>query len=370
MKVQIPYAANSRNGFYWPDSDQKYLEVMSVKRNSPTNFEDIYQGRPGHREGSIFLKDDLDAFYVAPENLTLGLNAADVAAFVKKGHCTIQAWDTAFSTTLQSAHTVCTTGLLVPCNSYHRGEDPLLLGECESHFDVLLLEVLRKRYDWGDLVSAFKTQHMKWRPEQIILEKKASGISLFQAMKNSNLPILTVTPTDSKGARATNSIQTKTAGSVQGWFRQHRVLRPHDEIAPWIAPWLAEMKDFSGNDDASSDQVDATVHLVTRAITMGAGMAFLPSGWSPERSALPASYSDPMRNLQRFGAVQDPRSAMLNVIGMLPDLVNDPFDGTCGRCDYFKQSICGVHKRHVTALDGCGDFYDAGLAAAERSGQA
>lgn len=357
MKIQLPYGDNSRNGFYWPESAQKRKEVLSVKRNSPSNFEDVYQGRPGGREGSIFLADDLNCYYVPPENLHLGVPIQSVDAFVRKGHCVLQAWDTAFSTSLQSAHTVCATGLLVPCNSYHRGEDPALLGECESHFDVLLLEILRKRMDWGDLVTAFKEQYMKWRPEQIILEKKASGISLFQSMQNSGLPILAVQPADSKGARATNTVQTKSAGSVQGWFRQHRVLRPEHETL-WTPKWLAEMKDFSGADDSSSDQVDATVHLITRAIIMGAGMAFLPSGWTPERSALPNTFNDPLKTMQKFGNFTDPRLHSLGLIGMMPSFSIDPFDGMCGRCAHFKVSRCAIHNHSVTSMDSCAEFLD------------
>lgn len=360
MRILLPYAKNTLNGFYWPESDQKYKEVLSVRRNSPANFEDIYQGRPGQREGSIFLAADLNAFYTPPEGLEIGIKNPAVATFLKKCHGVLQAWDTAFSTTLQSAYTVCATGALIPCNDYHRGEDPALLGPCESHFDVLLLEIMRKKLDWGDLTTAFKEQYIKWSPDNIILEKKASGISLFQAMESSGLPILAVNPSESKGARATNSVGLKTAGSVQGWFRQHRVLRPL--TAPWIPKWLAEMKDFSGADDASSDQVDATVHLVTRAILMGAGMAFLPSGWTPERSAMPANLTDPIKGLSRFGGIIDPRQQMLNVIAALPSMTEDPFYGQCGRCLHFdpQTALCEIQKRRVLALDSCGEYLDAG----------
>ena len=105
-QIKVLYATNVSQhplGFYWPSSDQKRSEVLAVKRNSPSDFESVYQCRPGQREGSIFLADDLNAFYEAPLGLSLGINSPDVAEFVKrcKG-IIIQGWDTAFSTTNQS----------------------------------------------------------------------------------------------------------------------------------------------------------------------------------------------------------------------------------------------------------------------------
>ena len=344
-------------GFFWPDSTQKRQEVLSVKRNSPADFEATYQGRPGQREGSIFLSADLDNFYIPPADLLLGIASPAVKSFTSNGQGIYQAWDTAFSTSSQSAHTVCVTGLFVPCDKYHCNEDANLLGPCDFHFDVILLNVFRERLDWGGLTAAFKTQYNIWRPEQVIIEKKASGISLIQSM-SATYPIEPIGTSVGKGARAVNSVDLKTAGSVQGWFRQHRVLVPDPTYAPWVEKWRTEMKDFSGADDASSDQVDATVHLITRAIIMGSSMAVLPSNWTPERSILPQRAAEFAR--QDLTAPTDPRAQLLTAIGLLPDISEDPYYGTCARCSRFERNNhCAYHNRSVVAFDSCEHYDDA-----------
>jgi predicted phage terminase large subunit-like protein len=358
----MPYGIDPKGmGFYWPESEQKRSEVLIIKRSSPDVFEATYQCRPGSRQGSIFLADDLDSFYqclvrgvqFSPSELALGMPSPYVRDFVSQGHCVLQAWDTAFSTSLQAAHTVCVTALIVPCQAYHRGENPAIVGPCDYHFDVLILDVFRRRVDWGGLVNAAKTLYQLWRPQEVLIEKKASGISLIQSLESSGIPIVPMPATASKGARAVNSVTLKTAGSVQGWFRQHRVLSP--TYAPWLEAWRTELKDFSGNDDASSDQVDATVHLVTRAIIMGSGMVHLPADWAPERSQLPG-YLAASQSSQPLAT--DPRALMLSAIGDLVNQSEDPYWGTCARCVHDGQKFCTIQGRRMLALDSCDSYAD------------
>ena len=366
--LKLRYAPDSTGfGFFWPESEQKLKEALTVRRASPADFEATYQCRPGQRTGNIFLAQDLEYYFKPPAHLELGIQSPAVAEFIRNGHGVFQAWDTAFSTTSQSAHTVCVTGLFVPCDQYHCGEDPAILGPCEHHFDVLILHVFRERIDWGGLISAVKTLYYRWRPQEIIIEKKASGISLIQALQSSDLPIIGVGATDSKGARALNSVGVQSAGSVQGWFRQHRCMvpayttqLPPPELA-WLPVWMAEMKDFSGADDASSDQVDATVHLVTRAIMMGAGMAVLPSDWSPERSALPQRDA---ANAFTPEGLSDPRLNDLLFIADLPNNVENPFFGTCSNCTHNGVTFCPIQKRRMLALDSC-EYYENARDASE-----
>jgi predicted phage terminase large subunit-like protein len=359
--MRIPYAFDeSGHGFFWVESKQKLEEALSVRRNAPAEFEAVYQGRPGLREGSIFLEDDLNAFFDVPfplDEFAIGMGSPFVAEFVKRGHAIGQAWDTAFSTSSQAAHSVCVTGLFIPCNDYHRGENPELVGQCDYHFDVLILNVFRRKLDWGALVGAVKTQYYLWRPFEVVIEKKASGQSLIQNFNSSSIPIIGVGATDSKGDRALNSVGIKSAGSVQGWFRQHRVRTPR--WAPWLEKWKAEMKDFSGADDSSSDQVDATVHLVTRAIMMGATMAVLPTDWKPEYSAIANAYSDAGK--PDLSMISDPRAAMIMAFDMLPSLVEDPYQGTCSRCAHDGANFCKIMGRRMLAVDSCPSFIDKGL---------
>ena len=362
-KYKIIYAPDDAGyGFFWVESAQKLQEALSVRRNAPADFEAVYQGRPGQREGSIFLEADLAAFYnpgFSVNEFILGVASPNVSKFLQHGHMVLQAWDTAFSTSSQAAHSVCVTGLLVPCQEYHRGEDPALVGPCEYHFDVLILDVFRKRLDWGDLVNGVKRQYVLWMPTQVIIEKKASGQSLIQNFSATSIPILGVGAKDSKSDRALNSVTTKTAGSVQGWFRQHRVRTPIE--APWLEKWKAEMKDFSGAEDSSSDQVDATVHLVTQAIMLGATQAVLPTDWKPEYSAVSNVYSD--AGAPDISRVQDSRLGILMALDQLSSLSEDPFQGMCARCTHEGDQAagCKIMGRRMLPFDSCPSFIEKGL---------
>lgn len=362
--LRIPFGYDDA-GFYWPSSPQKRAELMSVKAGSPSDYESTYQCRPGKREGAIFLDDDR-TFYDAPVGLPGGIINPDVKTFCSRGYRIIQAWDTAFSQTKGSAYTACVTALLVPCSKWHRdeGQNFLVWGPCEHHFDVYVLDVFREKLDWGDLNEAFRMMYSKWRPEKIIIEKRASGISLFQQFASSDLPIHGVEAKEGKRARA---ISGTIAGSAQGWFRRHRVAFP--VAANWLDAYWTEMKDFTGEDGNISDQVDASVHLITDAINTSSVASMLPTDWSPERiENLPmlmfAEQQKEMMSAARMmnGAI-DPRHQQLVMIGEMPNMGVNPFAGTCGYCVHshvkgLSPGWCEVQNRNVIAFDSCVAYDD------------
>ena len=347
IRLQVHYGKDPA-GFYWPDSEQKRREILAIRQGAPAIFEATYQGRPGQREGSIFMENDF-SYYEAPPSLQAGRLSVAVTAFIKNGHCVLQAWDTAMSTSNQSARSVCVTGMLVACDQYHRGEDPRYLGPCEHHYDVYILDVFRDRLRIQDLINKVKVQYGMWAPELVLVEDRSTGIPLIQMFESSGIPIEGVsTGNKSKSARALNTVDARGSLSVQGHFQQHRVRFPSE--ATWLASYKAELKDFSGEDDAASDQVDATVYLVTKAILMGASGALLPTGWSPDRPGdigeedVPNNSSD---------------AQFLTWLGGLGDS-EDIFGSTCGRCAAFVKDTrwCRVHKRPSIALDSC-EFWRA-----------
>ena len=356
IKLKVRYGFDPEgNGeaFFWPESPTKRKESQAVRRASPAEFESVYQCAPGQREGSIFLEKDF-CYYDQPLGLHLGIQANDVRKFCSGGHAIFQAWDTAFSATSESAYTAGITGLFLPCSQYHCQEDPKIMGDCESHFDVIILDVFREKLEAGDLggkglISAVRTQHMKWLPELVIIEKKASGIGLVQTLPSMNIPVLGVSAQEGKRARAIRTIDG--AGSAQGWFKLHRVLFP--KYAAWLQPLKTELKDFTGDESATTDQVDAIVHLIVHAIQIGSKMAMLPTGWSPDRTE-PMAAMDAIRdaNLEPM----DDRAAFLATLGELPIMSTDPFESTCSHCMNFSNSFCKLHQRKVTAFDLCTEF--------------
>ncbi len=354
MKLKISYGIDPDghgNAFFWPSSPAKRAELLSVKRNHPAAYESVYQCRPGQRQGSIFLASDF-AYYVPPPKLELGVAQSSIAEFLSRFHMIAAAYDTAYESTRDSDPTVGIAAGFLFCDKYHCGEDPVLIGECEPHLDVYILDLYREYIPWGELVQSIRKFHHKWYPQIHVIERRASGISLYQTLPSMGINIEGVNSVESKLSRAISGTE---AGSVQGWFRQHRVRLPHG--APWVEPYIMEMKDFTGDDDSADDQVDATVHLINYAIQNGAGMALMPSSWAPE--LVDAMLAEQAARPMIEPALASQRS-VLEYIHMLPEYNNDPFYGTCGRCQRQTNNFCNYQHRLVSALDGCDNFTPQG----------
>lgn len=336
--------------FYWPSSQSKRKELLSVKRNNPSVYESVYQCRPGQRQGSIFLESDF-AYYQQPAGLNMGVANPEVSAWLQQFHMIVAAWDTAFEATSEADHTVGIMAGLLSCEKYHNGEDPVIYGPCEPHLDVYLLDLLREKLDWGNLVARFRSFNRKWNPVVNVVEKRGTGISLYQSMPAVGIAVEGVQVTEGKRARAVDGTE---AGSVQGWYRQHRVRLPLD--AEWTEAYRTEMKDFTGQDDSADDQVDTSVHLINYAIQIGTGIALMPSGWSPEGVDAEFKAADEYPDFSGTTVGQLRRAEMLAWITMAPSVHEDPFYYTCTNCSHNLSGYCEVQKRRVASLDSCGEF--------------
>lgn len=324
-----------KQGFFWPAMDTKRKEYFSVKRLTPAIAESVYQCRPGKREGGVF--DGANFRYISP--------SPDREWIMRQGGTIFQAWDTATGETEKSDYSVCITGGLVPCNKYHHGEDPLLYGECEQHMDVYILDVWRENKKFGDLLYAVREMYGKYKPSQIVMEKKSSGTQLIQSLLKIGIPIVGVNPgNEGKRARAVNGVGTGT-GSVQGWFTLGRVIFP--ESAEWLTVLEEELKDFTGDGSGNDDQVDAIVYLIIAAIERGSGGAIMPTD------------TEAVVNKAESGMSV---SAMGDALGSLLDLAGgyDPFEGRCGRCKHFDKGRCKLTNRRVSQLHGCEEYEGVG----------
>ena len=330
-------------GFYWVGSAQKRQEALSTRRNAPMQFEAVYQCRPGARSGSVFLASDI-AYYDPP---------LDWESFRARGDFVAQSWDTGGSARTTADYSVGLTANFVPCNHYHCGEDPGLLGPCEPHFDVYIMNVFRDRKDFGDLLPTVRAEAQIWRPSVVLIEDKSSGAQLLQTLPD--LPVEAVKPGNlSKRARAVTS---NGAASVQGWMRMHRVYFP--EGLEFTEPLRRELLNFTGAEGDTDDQVDALVYLILYAISQGGGGAKLPT--DSEKQMEQAA--------QQSRAEDAFRARGLANAGILEALMTgqsfDPFQTSCGRCTSFDQGPqrCLRHDRKTFALNTCGEFNpsDGGL---------
>lgn len=355
MKLKVNYGKDTEgngNAFFWPSSPAKRSELLSVKRNHPAAYESVYQCRPGQRQGSIFLESDF-AYYKPPSKLELGVAQSSILEFISKFQMVAAAYDTAYGEdSRDSDPTVGIAAGFLYCDKYHRGEDELIIGPCEPHFDVYLFDLFREELSWGDLIGAIRKFHHKWYPHVHVVEQKASGISAIQTLPSMGITVEGVKSIESKLARAISGTE---AGSTQGWFRQHRVRLPLG--APWVDAYIREMKDFTGDDDSSDDQVDATVHLVNYGIQNGSGMAMLPSSWAPELVDAMLTEQAARPNIEPAFMSQ---RTIVDFIQMLPDYHADPFYGMCGRCVRCNNNFCSYQKRPVSALDSCDNFTPQG----------
>jgi predicted phage terminase large subunit-like protein len=369
-----------KQGFFWPASEQKRLDYFEVKRLRPAEAESVYQCRPGARTGSVFVDADF-RYYRAPGGIELGMRSPAIRTFVEgSGGVVAQGWDTGITATSQSDYTACVTVLLVPCFEYHRGEDPEMVGACDAHFDVYVLEVWKAKVEIGDLVAAIREGHQKWRPRIVLIEKKANGTPAMQALANSSIPMEGVTPVESKRDRAVNG--GGGAGSVQGWFRSGRVMFPQLEsefdnavFLSWLPDFIRELKDFTGEKGGRDDQVDAMVHVVGWAIREGGANSEFPVEWQTPAAVdiqmnpgVGHNGGPPMgmgfshaEALGHFIAAEEQAFD----VGRLLDhgLVDNPFDGMCGTCRQFAkaQNMCGRFRHRVGAVHPACPEYDDGF---------
>lgn len=363
--IKYPYGNDpTGQGFFWPEMPEKRAEWLGTKRNSPTVAEAVYQCRPGARENAVFLESDF-AYYQAPDGLHQGISHPEVAKFCARGAMVVQGWDTSMSARSDADYSVCVTALMMPSDSYHRDENPQLMGECEAHYVVMILDVFRARLDIGDLVKNGREQFVKWQPNMVVIERKAHGSALMSALENSGIPMEGVDPVDSKRERTVTAIG-QAAGSVQGWFRLHRVRVPTGlpEEVDWVPDFRRELKDFSGQKGGKDDQVDATVLVVSYGIREGGSGVTFATGWQ-----------DPDQVDKSMAASQDPAAdfwaGIQDETGM-----EDPFGGMCGRCANYTSpmrglenvnprkpnepsSFCRKWRAHKAAIDTCHDFTSA-----------
>lgn len=352
----------SGQGFFCPEMHQKRIDYFALKMLRPSEAEAVYQCRPGAKTGSIFVEKDF-RYFEAPAGLEVGVGAPTVVKWLQeKGAYIAQGWDTAISAASYSDRSACVTIAMVPCEQFHRDLEAITIGHCDQHYDVYLLDVFRDRLEIGDLILEVRRQAMKWNPEKIIVEKKASGASVIQALANTGLPIEGVVPQENKRDRAING--GAGAGSVQGWFRAGRVLFPRFsnggayEFAGFLPPLVRELKDFTGEKGATDDQVDALVHVVGYAIREGSSGVRFPDGWRTVEDVDARMMDAPFGMAASFDVFQALDPGRQKEDGVL----FDPFRETCSHCIKFNRAYCTQHKRPVTGINPACPTFDDGTA--------
>lgn len=151
----------------------------------------------------------------------------------------VQSWDTAHKSGLDNDPSVCGT-----------------FAETEGGF--ALIDVYCARLDFPDLARAARSLGQRDRPHAILIEDKASGQSLIQALRReTTLPVVAIRPLGDKLSRMAAASAAIEAG---------RILLP--ESAPWLADYELELSLFPNAQH--DDQADMTSQFIAWMLARGA----------------------------------------------------------------------------------------------------
>lgn len=356
------YAAvdNTGAGFYWPGSSSKREEYETIARRQPRTAAVNYRGDMTGGDEAVFKPEDFRR-YVPPEGLQYGIAHGAVRAWTISLKGEIEdAWDTAHGQVQSESLTANLTGLMVPCQHYHAGEDAALLGPCDFHYDVYLLDLFTGDIDFGKLIRVMRERFGLWHPKRMNVEEKQSGISLLQVARAAQLPVYPLKVVEGKLERAINPVLMDQlpigggAASVQGWARMGRIMVPDGPA--WVQSFLDKICAYSGG-TRGTDEFDALVHLVTRAILRSRRTGRI--GQVTGAAAGPTDGDARRESLEAFGTLGR-QQADPYATGLL-----NPFASFCGGgCHWYgveaNQEACLLHRRRTTAFDGCGDWVQKG----------
>jgi len=125
--------------------------------------------------------------------------------------------------------------------------------EAEGTNSLILLDAVRRRVEFPELKKLALEQYARWQPDAFIVEKKSSGVALFQELRRTGLMVQEYTPhrgSGNKYARLQSVADIVLSGIV--WMPQTR----------WAEDVIEEIAAFpSGSHD---DLVDATTIALTR----------------------------------------------------------------------------------------------------------
>ena len=159
----------------------------------------------------------------------------------------IQAWDTAFEESQSADWSVCVT-----------------LGLAEG--TIYVLDVYRAQLEFPDLIGAMKLEYARYRPEAVLIEKRASGHSALQVLRRETMiPLLEVDP----GGR--DKVARARAATV--YCQGGRVV--HAAGMSWLATFEDELTMFP--DAAHDDQVDALVYGLLQMMAVEGKAASTPA---------------------------------------------------------------------------------------------
>jgi predicted phage terminase large subunit-like protein len=185
--LDLPAIDNSGNAL-WPEAYSKD-DLDKIKDTVGQRvWQALYQQQPSNEEGSI-IKRDWWNIYDGDKIPTLSY--------------VIQSYDTAFSTKASADYSACTTWGVFTARDENNA----------PYAAAILLDAWKERLEYPDLRKRAQDSFYEWMPDQVLIEKRASGQSLIQDLRRAGIPVLTYTPDRDKVSR-THSVASMFEGGL------------------------------------------------------------------------------------------------------------------------------------------------------------
>lgn len=154
----------------------------------------------------------------------------------------IQSWDTAFLKTQRSDYSACTTWGVF----YHPNDDG------KDVPNLILLDSFKDKLEFPDLKRAAYEHYWEWEPDQMIVEKKASGAPLIFELRAMGIPVTEFTPSRGQDKIARVNAVTDLFASGVVWAPATR----------WADELIEECAAFPSGDH--DDLVDSMTQALLR----------------------------------------------------------------------------------------------------------
>ena len=211
----------------WPEF-WKLEELEAVKASlSVQKWNAMYQQQPTNDEGAILKRE---WWRVWPHD------DPPIVNYI------IQSYDTAYSKKETADFSVITTwGVFYP--------------DQDSGPNIILLNVKRGRWDFPELKRIAKDEYKHWNPDNVLIEAKATGVTLQQELRRVGIPVTMYTP----GGRRTGTDKISRANAVAPVFEAGMVWAPDTD---WAELLVEECAAFPNGDN--DDMVDSTTQAIMR----------------------------------------------------------------------------------------------------------
>ena len=153
----------------------------------------------------------------------------------------LQTWDTAFEKNNRADYSACTTW-----GVFHREV------EGREVANIIVLDAFKDRMEFPELKKTAQEFWKEWKPDTLIVEKKAAGAPLIYEMRKMGIPISEYTP--SKG-----NDKIARVNAVSDLFASGMVWRPETR---WADELVEELASFPNGDH--DDLVDSTTQALLR----------------------------------------------------------------------------------------------------------